>query len=271
MFTQQLAHFLVGCLGEVAVPLSDSGEELRRAGADNLVGDIRKLAAGLWGTHRDRYYDARGVVRAYGFDGGLHARAGCQPIVDQQDDSIAQLDGASSVAVRTLAPLELSLLGPSDCVDGLLRQPVCGDDVLVQNADTARSDRAHCQLAVVGHSEFPDEKHVQGSVERASHLMRHWNAATRQRENDHVIATLETLQSRSQDSTCVSAIIVWLMCFEFRDHGLLPSRVSTEGRCKQGASDPKTMAFLIQTSGGPDLSSIIAAACSSSSAFATSA
>jgi hypothetical protein len=67
----------------------------------------------------------------------LHGCASRQPVVDEQDDAISQLDRRSTFSVRAFPSLELGLLVARDLVNDAVWDPVPGHDVRAQNTDTA--------------------------------------------------------------------------------------------------------------------------------------
>src|SRR5690242_5422724 len=82
---QQLTHFVVCCLAEVVVPLTDGRKMFWRSRAHDLVGDRGELATGLRRTHRYRNDDAGGAECPYRLDRRLHRRPGGQTVVDEHD------------------------------------------------------------------------------------------------------------------------------------------------------------------------------------------
>ena len=61
---QELPHFFVRCLVEIEIPLADSGERLRRAHADDLIGDRRQCFARVGRADRNCHYYPCGVPAA---------------------------------------------------------------------------------------------------------------------------------------------------------------------------------------------------------------
>src|SRR5205807_7630471 len=59
---------------------------------------------------------------------------------------------------------------------------------LVEDAGAASRDRPHRQLRLPGEAELADEEDVERGAERARHLSRDREPATRQRQDDHVVA-----------------------------------------------------------------------------------
>jgi len=69
---QELPHLFVGCLVEIEIPLPDGGERLRRASADDLIGDRGQCVARVGRADRNCHYYPCRVPLPDGLDGGHH-------------------------------------------------------------------------------------------------------------------------------------------------------------------------------------------------------
>jgi hypothetical protein len=61
------------------------------------------------------------------------------------------------------------------------------DDVVIQHTHAATGDRTHRILGVPGQSKLPHDEYVERCVQSLRDLVCHWNAASRQAKDDHVV------------------------------------------------------------------------------------
>lgn len=63
-------------------------------------------------------------------------------------------------------------------------------DLVVQDTNTSRGDRANCQFRVSRQTKLANDEHIQWRVKHARDLERHRNAAARQSHYDDIFAIL---------------------------------------------------------------------------------
>jgi hypothetical protein len=224
---EESQDFLIGRLREITVPVPNGGKALRRAGADDLVGQLSKLAARLRQTDGDRDYNPRRRLRAGGFNGRSHCRSGGQPVVDEDYDTICQLDRFVAVAIGTFPSLELSLFLSRHLFNHNLRNPVPRQDVIVQNTNTAGCDGTHRQLGMPGKAQLPYQEHIKGCIERVSDFECDRYTTAGQREHHEVISALQVSETRRQLNTRMATIFVGVAFIRFRGHVESPAFANT--------------------------------------------
>ncbi len=179
------ADLVVGGLAKVLVEEADGSEGLGGMDAENLVAFAPEIVASGRCGDRDGDDDLTrdGSKSA---DGGAHGGSGGKAVVDE-DDGFA-FDGARRLAgaVLLLAALEfktLALDGLVDCGGGDVELV---NDVVIEDAGSVTSERAHGEFFVAGSPEFADEKDVEGKVEFAGDLIGYGDTATWEREEERV-------------------------------------------------------------------------------------
>src|SRR5690348_2098597 len=89
----EVEHFVIGSLREIVIPGAYRVEGFGRGNANDIVGDAAKASAGGTGGSRHGDDGCRRLLRAHSFDGRLHASAGRQTIVDEDDSAARKLWG----------------------------------------------------------------------------------------------------------------------------------------------------------------------------------
>ena len=173
------AHLVVRRLPEIVIPETDGVERLRSLGADHLVDDVAHRIADRARGDRHRADDPGRVPFAQGERARPQRRSGGQTVVDENDRLAGDIGGRLGAPVEALAAGKLAPLVGLDRVDGLSRNAKLADRLLVQDAQSARGDRAHGQLFVAGNAELADEEGIEGCVEGRGNLGGDRNAATR--------------------------------------------------------------------------------------------
>jgi len=101
-------------------------------------------------------------------------------------------------------------LGPFalDARADLLRRDVSvGDDLVVEDDDSALADGTHRQFLLERHTQFAHDDDVERGTERLGHLGRHGHASTGESDDDEVVSDVEHGgQERGEPSACIGAI-----------------------------------------------------------------
>src|SRR5688572_30185573 len=107
---QQLTHFGVGRLREIAIPNADGIERLWGAGANCLISFVLELGTRLESADRHCNDDACRSLLPQARNSGAHRRAGGQAIIDKDDDVATHRAGRPAAAVDAFTPLKFRLL-----------------------------------------------------------------------------------------------------------------------------------------------------------------
>jgi hypothetical protein len=212
---KELTDLLVADLVEVVIPAANRTERLRSAGADNLVGFRSERGAGVGRSYGDGHDDPARFALAQGGDGRPHARAGRQPVINQDDDVARHVGRRAVDAVSALAPLELGQLVLGDLVDELRRDVQAAHHLVVEHARAAGGDGPQRQLFHAGHAKLSNEENVQGGPQRAGHQESHRHATARQGQHDHVVTSGVALELLGQFPAGVESVA--------KEHGSLLS------------------------------------------------
>jgi hypothetical protein len=86
---QQLAHFVIACLGKIFVILADRLEKFRHAYADDFICFILEFTASVWRADWHCYDNFRSAAVTQCLDCGAHGRPSCQTVINQNDNAIA--------------------------------------------------------------------------------------------------------------------------------------------------------------------------------------
>ena len=120
--------------------------------------------------------------------GRAHGRTRRQAVVDENDRTVAHLGWRAGAAINAFAPLELLFFSRRNRIDHSVAQRQWHHDVLVHHAYAARCDRAHRKLVVTGNAQLADDEDVERCLERVGDLECDRHTATRQRQDEHVMA-----------------------------------------------------------------------------------
>ena len=118
---QNFAHFFVGRLRKVFIPLADSAEVFRHDHGHDLVGCSFHLVIGRRRDGRRSDDDAPGVQLSKRRDGGQHRRARGDAVIDEDHGFPLDVGRREIVAISPLAAHEFALLVRSDRVDDVVR------------------------------------------------------------------------------------------------------------------------------------------------------
>jgi hypothetical protein len=183
---QQVLHFLVAGLVELAVPLAHRPEKRRCFEAYQLVDLWRQLGQRFRRRHRYRYDNLAGAVLARDLDRRLHGRAGGDAVVDQDHGPALHLHGWPRAPVQALAAGQFGLFAGGDRVDLLLGYPHQAGHTRLQDAHAAGADRTHREFLVVRHAELAYQQQIELGAQRGRHRRGNRHAAARQGQHDHV-------------------------------------------------------------------------------------
>jgi hypothetical protein len=135
---------------------------------------------GVGGGGRNRRDDAAWLLLSQGLYGSSHRGSGRQPVIHQNDGPAGDIRRRAIAAIEPIAPRQLPQLARHDRVDFMFRNSETAHDFIVQNADTAGCDRAHCQLLVPRNAQLAHQKNIERRAERTSHFTTDGYPAARQ-------------------------------------------------------------------------------------------
>jgi hypothetical protein len=147
-----------------------------------------RLELGAGGRRGDgrRDHDARGIVLAERGHGGPHARAGGEAVVDEDDGLAAHVERRAVVAIGGLATGELAPLVLRHRLDRVGRDAERAHELLVEDENAARAERAHGELLVAGHPQLADREDVERQTQATRDLIRDGHASAGQPEHHSV-------------------------------------------------------------------------------------
>src|SRR5712691_11252510 len=158
-------HFLIGRLRKVVVPSPDSHEWLRSLDTDDVIYKLAEFFTGLPRRDRDGDHDPPRLHLLQGGDGGAHAGAGRQAIVNQDDGPTINVGRRPVAPVEAFATFELLLFAGSYLVDHFFWDLQDTHDFLVEHADATAGQGAHRQFFLAGQAELADQENVERSLE----------------------------------------------------------------------------------------------------------
>jgi hypothetical protein len=115
------------------------------------------------GGGRNRDHGAPGPQLAEGLDGGAHAGARGEAVVDHDDGLARDLGRGTALPVGLLPPEQLAALPLGHLLDDLGPDAEPADDVLVADQRPAAGDHPHGHLLVAGDAELADQVDVEGA------------------------------------------------------------------------------------------------------------
>src|SRR5882762_721267 len=104
-FFEEFAHFIIGSLREIAVPLSDSKEWLRRARANDLVDSHSIFVTRLGRRDRNRNDNSRRVLLTKSSRSRTHRRSSGKSIIHEDDRLTFHVRLRTITAISAFAPL----------------------------------------------------------------------------------------------------------------------------------------------------------------------
>ena len=160
-------------------------EPLRRRDANHAIRLLLQLPPGIASGNRDRdEQPSRGRTQSPSC--GSHCGSRGQAVVDKDDRAALKPSGRTFIAKDGLAPFDLPPLAGHHKVDGLPRDAVRADHVLLQHDAAAAGYRAHGQLFLPGDTEFANDEDVEGQMQIASDLESNRHSTARQAEDNRV-------------------------------------------------------------------------------------
>src|SRR5262249_20876985 len=107
-----------------------------------------------------RHDDPAWFAAAQRRDGGPHAGAGRQAVIDEDGYAASDLDRRPAVAVLALAPLQVFQFHLGDTLDDIRWNPQRLDDALVEDSNPSGGNGAHGQFLMPRHAELTYQKHI---------------------------------------------------------------------------------------------------------------
>ena len=199
-FLQRRPDFVIGGLAEVLVPGADSSESIGHLGADDLVGNRCQLLASVTRANGHRDNHPRRPQPPDRRHCRPHRRAGREPVIDEDRHAACDCQCRTTVAVRALPALELLLFEACNVFDGVVRNAAQADNVVIEDANAAARDRAHCELRLQGDAELPHDEDIEGRAEGRGDFECDRHPAARQTEHEDVAAHGIRAESASEDS-----------------------------------------------------------------------
>ena len=133
-FRKQRNDFLIRRLAEVVIETADGGEDVGGPQACQFVDLGAERTGRLRRCDRHREDDSPGRCPAQRLDAGPDRRAGGDPVVDDDDDTIGRLQRGSASPVQRLSAPDLLELSLDLLLQELLPHAERGDDALVEDA-----------------------------------------------------------------------------------------------------------------------------------------
>src|ERR1051326_2920969 len=128
------ADFVVGCLLEIAVPLSDRPERLRSRSADHFIDVLPHDLARRNRRYRHRDHDPRCSFCLERLRCCAHRRTGRKTVIDQDHDPATHVDGRARPSILLFAPQQLLLFYGGDLFNHVLGDSQRLDHVSVPHA-----------------------------------------------------------------------------------------------------------------------------------------
>jgi len=183
---QKFLDLVIRGLRKILVPETDGLERLWGKHADHLVYLGLKFLVGGGSGHGHGNDHARRSPQARGRHRGTHACPRRQPIVDQNDGTVAKLRRGSIATIKTLAAAEFPSLLGADRVDDFFGNSQALHNLLIQDAHATGRDSTHGELDLPWDAQFADQKNVEWRVQGQGYFITHRHAAAGQREYQDV-------------------------------------------------------------------------------------
>ena len=150
------------------------------------------------GGHRHSDDDGAGIFLVDRLHGGTHRRAGGEAIVDQDHGLARKAWEWPVAAVLFQTAIQLLGLALGDRANDMRWNVVGRYDIPVQHFHAVAGNSPHRQLRVPRHAELADDEYIQRTFQFLGNFKGYRNAAARQRQHDHVVIALVTVQLLSQ-------------------------------------------------------------------------
>ncbi len=203
---QQVAHFFIGYLREVFVPLPNGKEGLRLRQAHEIIHLGSDFFTGLRRSNRDGNNNAGWLLLAERGDRSQHARAGSDPIVHEDHRAPCGLEWRTIAPVKALASFQLTLFCRCQLIDHSRGNTQPLNDLLAQDTRPTCSDSAQRELLLAGNAQLAHHEKVERSVERSRHLESDRNAAPREGKYRYTRITSVGRQLGGEFLACFGAI-----------------------------------------------------------------
>lgn len=83
------------------------------------------------------------------------------------------------------------------------------DNIVIEHADAAHGDRAHCQFFLAGGPQLADEKNIEWSAQCFGNFVAYRHASARKRENEHIAPTFVSCKLSGELLTGLSTVSEW--------------------------------------------------------------
>jgi hypothetical protein len=193
-------------LGEIVVSLSNSEEWRWCCCAYHLVNDSSECATRRLRGRRYGDEDPGRVKLPKGVDCGMHARAGREPVIDENHDFVADVRRGSPFPVGALPSSQLTSFLLGNALYNLRAYPQAPDHIVIDDDHAAARDRPHRQLAIARDAKLAYQEHVEWGPQRTRYFECHRNSASRKSEDDHIATVPVALEEAGKHTTCLSPI-----------------------------------------------------------------
>jgi hypothetical protein len=204
---EQFTHFFVGGLRKVLVPSADGMEGFGSASAHDLFDFGAELIAGVARANGHRHGYGGGMAQAQRADGGAHARAGGEAVVDENNGVVFEVGGRAVTAIGFFTSAQFFLLFADGGLDPTFGHAEVLDDFLIKDAHAAGSDGTHGQFFIAWRAQFADDKDIERSAESASDFKGDGHTAAREGEHNDIGLAGVMHQLPGQESASVESIL----------------------------------------------------------------
>src|SRR5258706_2727575 len=104
-FFEEFAHFIIGSLREIAIPLPDATEWFRRTRANDLIDSHSIFVTSLRRRNRNRNDDSRRVLLPKSSRGSTHRRSSGKSIIHKDDCLALHVRLRTNTAISAFASL----------------------------------------------------------------------------------------------------------------------------------------------------------------------
>ena len=180
---EQFQDFLVGGLGEFLVIRAYRPERGIVNETNNGIGDPLQLRKRIRGTNRNSHSDFSRALLFGRQHRGFHGRAGCQTVVHQHDRF------AGNIQPGALMKLQLIFLQPlffllDNFGEFCARHFVRADGFFIEEHDVIFREGADGKFAMQRMANFPNDQHIEGSLQGMGNFRGDNHTAAWQTEDD---------------------------------------------------------------------------------------
>lgn len=212
-------HFVVGGLLEFLIPQADGVKRIGLKRTDHFVDQLRQVFACIRCADGNGDDEMGGALIAHGHDGGAHSKPGSESIVGEQNRPALHIGGRAIIPVKMLPPVKLVKFAVGDFGDLHLGDPELGDERLVQNFVTSRSDGADGELRLIRRAELADDENIERRVQRLRDLEADRHTAAREGEDQRIAVANRFGNSLGQNLSGFVAVVIRSLISHGRDPG----------------------------------------------------